>query len=97
MGVQTTISSWQSPHAQIDLVMDRKDQVINLFEMKFSINTFTINKKYDENLRNKLGQFRQETNTKKALFLTFLTTYGLTKNKYSGLVRNNLEMDVLFE
>jgi len=96
-GVQATISSWQSPNAQIDLIIDRKDQVINLFEMKFSINPFTIDKKYDANLRNKIGNFRQVTNTKKALFLTFLTTYGLTQNKYSGLVRNSLEMDVLFE
>ena len=95
--VQTTISTWQSPKAQIDLVLDRKDQVINLFEMKFSIHPFSIDKKYDENLRNKIGSFREVTNTKKALFLTFLTTYGIAQNKYSGLVRNSLEMDILFE
>lgn len=96
-GVQTAISSWQSPNAQIDLVIDRKDQVINLCEMKFSINAFTIDKKYDANLRNKIGDFKQLTKTKKALFLTFLTTYGISQNKYTGLVRNSLEMDVLFE
>lgn len=96
-GVQTSISTWQSPKAQIDLVIDRKDQVINLCEMKFSIHPFTIDKKYSENLRNKLSSFRQVTNTKKALFLTLLTTYGVSQNKYSGLVRNSLEMDILFE
>lgn len=96
-GVQTAISTWQSTNAQIDLVIDRKDQVINLCEMKFSINPFTINKKYDENLRNKVGNFRQITGTRKSLFLTFLTTYGITQNKYAGMVRNSLEMDILFE
>lgn len=96
-GVQTSISTWQSPNAQIDLVIDRKDQVINLCEMKFSINEFSIDKKYAENLRNKIGTFKQETKTNKALFLTMITTYGIQQNKYSGLVRNSLKMEVLFE
>lgn len=96
-GVQTSIATWQSPEAQIDLMIDRRDQVINLCEMKFSIHPFVIDKKYAGTLRNKVGSFRQGTNTKKALFLTFVTTYGIAQNKYSGLVRNSLEMDVLFE
>ena len=96
-GIQTSIAAWQSPDAQIDLVIDRKDQVINICEMKFSINPFLIDKKYSENLRNKLGIFRQATKTNKALFLTLITTYGIAPNKYSGMVRNDLKMDILFE
>ncbi len=96
-GVQTSTSAWQSSDAQIDLVIDRKDQVINLFELKFSINEYAIDKKYDMNLRNKIAEFRRNTGTKKALFLTFLTTYGVKHNKYSGLVRSNLAMDILFK
>ncbi len=96
-GVQTSTSTWQSPDAQIDLVLDRKDQVINLFELKFSINEYAIDKKYDMNLRNKIADFRRSTHTKKALFLTFLTTYGVKRNKYSGMIRSNLTMDILFE
>ena len=85
----------RSKNAIYDLY--QKDHVINLCEMKFSVNQFTIDKKYDENLRNKIGNFRQETNTRKALFLTFITTYGIAQNKYSGMVRNDLTMDILFE
>ncbi len=96
-GIQSSISTWQSSKAQIDLVIDRKDQVINICEMKFSIHPFTIDKKYDKNLRNKLGSFREITRTRKALFLTFISTYGLAQNKYSGMVRSDLEMDILFE
>ena len=93
-GVQTSVSTWQSSDTQIDLVIDRKDQVINICEMKFSIAPFLIDKKYDQNLRNKLGTFRQVTSTRKALFLTFVTTYGIAQNKYSGMVRNDLTMDI---
>ncbi|MCK5137824.1 MAG: ATP-binding protein [Bacteroidales bacterium] len=101
-GVQTSVSSWRSTSkdhsAQIDLVIDRRDQVINLCEMKYSINPFPIDKRYAEELRNKIGVFRQETNTRKSVFLTMITTFGLKTNSYSaGLVQNDLRMDVLFK
>ncbi len=100
-GVQTSVSSWRSKSkdhgAQVDLVIDRRDQVINLCEMKYSINPFSIDKRYGEELRNKIGAFRQETNTRKSVFLTMITTFGLKTNNYSaGLVQNDLRMDVLF-
>jgi len=100
-GISTEESSWRSTKskdgAQIDLLIDRRDGVINLCEMKFSTGPFTITKKYDTELRNKLTSFRTETRTKKALFLTMITTYGLQENTYSLNVQNDLKMDVLFE
>lgn len=100
-GIETNTSSWRSKSstngAQIDLVIERKDQVVNLCEMKFSINPFEIDKKYDANLRNKVGTFRSETKTRKSVFMTLITTFGLQENMYSGNVQNDLKMDVLFE
>lgn len=100
-GVQTMTSSWIGSSTgggvQIDLVIDRRDHVINICEMKFSINNFKIDKKYAEELRNKIGVFKEETKTRKAIFLTMITTFGLNKNDYSSsLVQNDLTMDVLF-
>lgn len=79
-----------------DLVIDRKDQVVNLFEMKFSIRPFSIDKRYAAELRDKIGRFKESTGSKKAVFLSFLSTFGLAKNEYSGMVQNDLTMDVLF-
>ena len=100
-GVQTSVSAWRSKSktegAQIDLVIDRRDQVINLCEMKYSINPFAIDKKYAEELRDKAGIFKSETNTRKSVFLTMITTFGLKSNNYStGLIQNDLKMDILF-
>ncbi len=99
-GVETQVSSWRSIESangsQIDLVIDRRDEVINLCEMKFSINPFKIDKKYNAELRNKIGIFKNETKTRKAVFLTMITTYGLQQNEYSGTVQNSLKMDILF-
>jgi predicted AAA+ superfamily ATPase len=100
-GIQTSTSSWRSMNAeqgaQIDLVIDRRDQVINVCEMKYSINPFVIDKKYAEELRNKTGTFKTETGTRKSVFLTLITTFGLSPNAHStGLVQNELTMDALF-
>lgn len=101
-GVQTNESSWKSSSnmdkgAQIDLVMERRDRIIHLFEMKFSINEFEITKKYDEELRNKIAVFKQETNTKSAVWTAMMTTFGLKKNSYSLSIQNSLTVEDLFK
>jgi uncharacterized protein len=100
--VQTQSSVWQGSDglngAQIDLVIDRRDQTINLCEMKFSVNPFVIDKAYADSLRQKIGVFKAATATRKSVFLTFITTFGLAQNEYAGsLVQNSLTMDALFD
>ncbi len=100
--VQIQSSAWSgsdgAEKAQIDLVIDRRDQVVNLCEMKFSIKAFTIDKTYAEALRRKVGIFKASTKTPKATWLTFITTFGLTPNTHAqSLVHQSLTMDALFE
>lgn len=103
-GVQTLASSWRhvarlktDRGAQIDLLIDRRDDVINVCEMKFSRDEFLIDKRYADELRNKLSVFRQVTATRKALFLTLVTTQGLTTNSHSqDLVQSCVLADALF-
>ena len=82
--------------AQIDLLIDRRDRVINVCEIKFSINPYIIDKEYELQLRNKLGVFRSCTNTTKALQLTMITTFGVKKNVHSGIVQSQVSLDDLF-
>ena len=97
-GIESDVASWRNANAQIDVLIDRNDRAINICEMKFSINKFTIDKKYAENLRNKIGEFKAQTKTRKSVFLTLVTTYGITPNAYaSQLVTNSITMDALFE
>lgn len=84
--------------AQIDLLIDRRDFVIHICEMKYSASTYTIDKKYAGELENKEDVFREQTKTKKSLFITMVTTFGVKDNEYaSRLVKNNVKMDALFE
>lgn len=83
--------------AQIDLLIDRADNVINLCEMKFYNAEYNITKSYAAELRNKLNLFRISTGTRKNIFVTMITTYGVQENQYSlELVQNSLTMDSLF-
>ena len=99
-GILTKTASWRSRHspngAQIDLLIDRNDVVINLCEMKYSTSEFTIEKPYDLNLRNKMEAFSRESKTKKAVHLTMVTTFGVRKNAYSGIVQSEVTIDNLF-
>lgn len=89
-------SSETNDGAQIDLLIERKDHVINICEMKFSNDEFLIDKTYDKNLRHKIEAFRSATGTKSNLMLTMITTYGVKKNMYSGIVQREIVMDDLF-
>lgn len=86
-----------SPGAQIDMLIDRRDRVINVCEMKFSINEFAIDREYDKTLRNKVDVFRRETGTNKTIQLTMITTFGVKQGKYSSIVGSQVLLDDLFE
>ncbi len=100
-GVLTSESAWRGTYdgqsAQVDLVIDRRDHVINLCEAKFSMEKFTITKKYAEQLREKCGVFRQSTATKKSVFITLITTFGVAHGEHqAGLVQQEVALEDLF-
>jgi hypothetical protein len=105
-GIQTGISAWRytppraskMKGAQIDLLLDRRDNIINLCEMKFSKEEFVINKEYAGELDNKVTVFKKETKVKSTIFPTVITTYGVKKNSYyTGRIQNEVVMDDLFK
>jgi AAA+ ATPase superfamily predicted ATPase len=100
-GVLTNTSSWKSKHsspgAQIDLILDRNDNLINLCEMKYSQFEYEITKTEEANLRNKLAVFTSETKTRKSIHITLVSTYGVKRNKHSGIINSEVIMDDLFE
>lgn len=100
-GIRSTYGSWKGTgkrdKVQIDLLIDRDDNVINLCEMKFHNTLFTIDKRYSEDIIRKVNEFTTSTKTRKSIFTTFITTFGIKENKYSKqLVQNELTIDDLF-
>ena len=103
-GVYTEVNSWYCKKddekglfgSQIDLLIVRKDQVINLCEMKYSDTEYTIKKETDESIRKKISDLRNGTKTKFAIFPTIITTYGLVENSYSLNIQSVITLDDLF-
>ncbi len=90
-------SSWFNEKAQIDLLIDRDDNIINLCEIKFHNSAFKINKRYYLNLKNKIAELQKELKSKKNVYVTMITSYGIDENAYSKeLVQNSIEMGSLF-
>lgn len=107
LGIQGILSntySWSAksneelglPGVQIDMLIDRSDQVVNLCEMKYATSSYSLTKEEEMKLRNRLEVFRTTTQTTKAIHLTMITTYGLTPNIHSGIIQNEVTMDDLF-
>ncbi len=101
-GIQSDVCSWSvqadkdTKGAQIDLVIDRRDQVVNLCEMKYSTGRYEITKKYCEEMQQRRELFRTVTKTRKALHLTMVTTYGIANNPYSDMIQSQVTLDDLF-
>jgi AAA+ ATPase superfamily predicted ATPase len=82
---------------QIDMLIDRSDNAINLCEMKFYGNEYEFSRKESEQLRKRRELFREKTQTKKYLINTLITTYGLKSNENSvGVIDKVILMEQLF-
>lgn len=97
-GISTVHSQWSShQEAQVDLVLDRPDQCINLIEEKFSEGEFRVTKEYADRLLRKKQIFREKTKTRKAIFTTLITPYGAVEDaNYLSAVDNQLTLNDLF-
>lgn len=102
-GIYTQAYTWRSNpsednKAQIDLLIDRADSVINLVEVKWSVDgkKYVITKEVEENLLNKKDTFVSQTKTRKSVFITMITLSGIERNSHSDCVTASLTLEDLF-
>ena len=102
-GVLTKVYAWRHQPddvypqgAQIDLIIERADRVVNLCEMKWSENVYVIDKEEDLKLHARQGVFRAVTKTRLGIHLTMVTTNGVAHNKYWGTIQSEVDLKDLF-
>ena len=103
-GIISNVYSWvyipkdaEEKGAQIDMLIDRDDNIINVCEMKFSQGEYELTEKYDLELRNKVGTFQSKTKTRKGVSIVMITSYGLKRNAWANGINAQLTMDNLFQ
>ncbi|MEZ5038735.1 MAG: hypothetical protein R2828_02550 [Saprospiraceae bacterium] len=102
-GVYTTTYSYlkqateEEKGLQIDMLLERADRVINLFEVKFYNTEFVLTKSYADHLQERLHLFMRLSKTRNHVWMTMITTFGLKHNQYSlGLIEKVLTLEDLF-
>lgn len=83
--------------AQIDMLIDRADNALNLCEIKFSNDVYMLTKAEADNMRKKVFFLQEQLKKRKSIFPIMITTFGCDKNMhYLGLITNQLDLDALF-
>lgn len=95
-GIQSDTYLWANKNAQIDLIIDRKDRVINLLEIKFSDKEYAVTKEYEKEIRNKLAEFQQAYPSTKSVWFVLMTTFGLKSKTNATVFQKVLDKGVLF-
>ena len=99
-GVLTTFASWtggaEDERAQIDLVLDRNDRIVNLCEMKYSVGPLHVDAALEGEILRKRSLFQVATRTRKAVHSTLVTTYDPPQTRHSGVFQSVVTMDDLF-
>ncbi|MBQ9363648.1 MAG: AAA family ATPase [Bacteroidaceae bacterium] len=96
-GVSTNTYSFYSREAQIDMVIERGDQLINVCEMKFTDMPFVITKSYVDKLKQKVQAFSQTLKKRRSVQLVIISSAGLCPNDYSvNLVQKTISLEDLF-
>jgi hypothetical protein len=101
-GVRASISAWNVPGteqkagAQIDFLILRDDNIVNMCEMKFYSSSYSIDKEEEAKILNRVETLKKTLSAKQTVHITLITTYGLVHGKHSGKIQKVVTIDDLF-
>ena len=81
---------------QVDLLIDRADDVVNVCEMKYSKSNYAITKSYAEKLQKRMNVLEQTLPDKK-FHLTVVTVNPIERNNHSDIVKSVVTAEELFK
>lgn len=98
--VSTEFYAWKTDKiesgAQIDIIIDRADNTINLCEVKYCEGLYSLDKEEFLKIQNRIGVFRTVTGTRSSIIPTMITTFGMKEGMYSDQIIAKIDMDSLF-
>lgn len=99
--IYTEYYSWRSksskPGAQIDLVIERSDNVFTICEIKYSQGNYTLDHEEYEKIVRRRDAFATERKLKSVPQVVLITTCGLTPHHYSDIQKRPVLLDALFQ
>ena len=99
--ISTLSYSWRSklttPAAQIDIIIERADKIVNICEVKYSQDEYNLDKEEYEKICKRKNAFIQETGIRHTPWLTMITTEGMARGKYTEMIQSQVGIDDLFD
>ena len=103
-GVVANVYSWRigpsfegaKDGAQIDMQIDRADNMVNICEMKFSKKEYIVTQGDCTSMTNKAARFSQAIGHGKSISMTMITVNGIAKTGYWSDIHNVVTADDLF-
>lgn len=99
-GISTINYAWRSksstPGAQINLVIERADKIVNLCEIKYSQTPYSIAKDEYQKLLNRREAFSKETGLRHSPWITMIVSESLSQGMYSDIAQGIITKDELF-
>ena len=99
-GVVTEAYSWRSKDsehpAQIDLLIERADKMINLCEIKYCETEYSLSQEEYLNIGRRVESFRVAIQTHYGIAPTLITTFGLSRGMYADSIHASVVLDDLF-
>lgn len=100
-GMQSEVLSWfgqgEFRKAQIDMLINRSDDCINICEMKYYNDTLRMTQQDEDDLRRKVNVFLEQSRTHKQIIITMITAHGVEHNTHFGLVQQELTIDDIIQ
>ncbi|MDR0832213.1 MAG: AAA family ATPase [Bacillales bacterium] len=95
-GISTQTKSFFNNETQIDLIIDRADNIIDLVEIKYYNDEYVIDENYYKKLLKRKAVFINEIKTKKSVHFVFVSVFGLKTNMYSNIIQKSITINGLF-
>ena len=99
-GISTLNYSWRSksstPAAQIDIIIERADKIVNICEVKYCQEEYELTKEEYEKINKRKNTFIKETGLRHTPWLTMITTEGIASGKYTDMIQSQVTLDDLF-
>jgi len=95
-GISTKAYAWRSPEAQIDLLIERGDDAVNICEMKYSSDEYVLSREEHDKLVHRRETYCRSEKPKGAVYLTLITPKGLVGNALGNDIQSVVTLEDLF-
>lgn len=95
-GIHTKACAWRSPEAQIDLLIERGDDAVNVCEMKYAADEYVLNREEHDKIIRRREIYCREAQPRGAVYLTLISPKGLARNALGNDIQSVVTLDDLF-